>query len=156
MNDPICEKLASLTILRDFQPDEVEALAELAERQTVAPGEVIVRQDEHGDTMYLLVMGEAVVNHRKDGHTFELARLREGDFFGEIALVDEGPRSADVVAETECVLFGISQGTVRALAGVYPGAAFKFLLAVGRVLVERMRAGNRKYIDSLMVEKRAE
>lgn len=156
MNDPICHKLAHLTLLRDFSDDEVEALAGLADKQVVAAGETIVRQDETGDTMYLMVTGEAVVNHRRDGLTFELARLRDGDFFGEIALVDEGPRSADVVAETECVLFGISQGTVRALAGVYPGAAFKFLLAVGRVLVERMRAGNRKYIDSLMVEKAGE
>jgi len=40
---------------------------------------------------------------------------------------------------------------IRALAGIYPMAAFKFLVAVGRVLVTRMRKGNQKYIDSLLL-----
>jgi hypothetical protein len=39
---------------------------------------------------------------------------------------------------------------LRAIAGVYPNAAFKLLLAVGRALVQRMRRGNQKYIDTLL------
>ena len=44
----------------------------------------------------------------------------------------------------------IEHGALRALAGVYPMAAFKFLIAVGRRLVTRLRHGNQKYIDSLL------
>jgi len=64
--------------------------------------------------------------------------------------VDSGPRSADVESITPCSLFRIEHGALRAIAGVYPGAAFKLLLAVGRAMVERMRRGNQKYIDSLL------
>jgi CRP-like cAMP-binding protein len=110
-----------------------------------------VKQDEHGDCMYILVSGTASVIHRKEGKQFELARLGPGDFFGELALVDEGPRSADVEAVVDSTLLNIPQSTIRALAGVYPSAAFKLLVAVGRVLVSRLRNGNQKYIDSLLL-----
>jgi len=64
--------------------------------------------------------------------------------------VDSGPRSADVETLTTCTLLRLEHGALRAIAGVYPNAAFKLLIAVGRALVQRMRRGNQKYIDSLM------
>jgi CRP-like cAMP-binding protein len=96
------------------------------------------------------VDGTARVVHRREDKAFDLAMLQVGDFFGELALVDSGPRSADVVAETPCTLLRIEHGALRAIAGVYPNAAFKLLIAVGRALVQRMRKGNQKYIDSLL------
>ena len=115
-----------------------------------APGECIVRQDEKGDCMYVLIEGSCRVVHRRDGKEIELAVLNVGDFFGELALVDSGPRSADVETLTTCTLLRLEHGALRAIAGVYPNAAFKLLIAVGRALVQRMRRGNQKYIDSLM------
>jgi hypothetical protein len=56
-----------------------------------------------------------------------------------------------VEAVDDCKLMQISQSVIRALAGVYPSAAFKLLIAVGRVLVARLRKGNQKYIDSLLL-----
>jgi len=53
---------------------------------------MIVKQDEHGDCMFIVLHGKVRVIHRKDGKQFELATLNGGDFFGELALVDEGPR----------------------------------------------------------------
>ena len=64
--------------------------------------------------------------------------------------MDSGPRSADVEALTPCSLLRIEHGALRAIAGVYPNAAFKLLIAVGRAMVQRMRRGNQKYIDSLL------
>ncbi len=64
--------------------------------------------------------------------------------------MDSGPRSADVETLTPCTLFRIEHGALRAIVGVYPNAAFKLLLAVGRAMVQRMRRGNQKYIDSLL------
>ena len=115
------------------------------------PGECIVKQDEKGDCMYVLVEGSARVVHRRNGKDFELAVLKVGDFFGELALVDSGPRSADVETLTTCTMLRIEQGALRAIAGVYPNAAFKLLIALGRALVQRMRRGNQKYIDSLLM-----
>jgi CRP-like cAMP-binding protein len=100
--------------------------------------------------MYVLVEGSARVVHRREGREIELAILKTGDFFGELALVDSGPRSADVETLTPCSLLRIEHGALRAIAGVYPNAAFKLLIAVGRAMVMRMRRGNQKYIDSFL------
>ena len=135
----------------EFTGAELESFCLLTESVEVKKGECIVRQDEHGDSMFVLQKGTADVIHRAKGKRIELARLGPGDFFGELALVDEGPRSADVEALEDCTLIAIPQSVIRALAGVYPSAAFKLLVAVGRVLVARMRKGNQKYIDSLLL-----
>ncbi|HWB60136.1 MAG TPA: cyclic nucleotide-binding domain-containing protein [Chthoniobacteraceae bacterium] len=144
-------QLKGLHLFTEFTDDEMQAFLELVDPLTVKAGDTIVRQDETGDCMFILVDGKARVIHRKEGKQFELAILGSGDFFGELALVDEGPRSADVEAAEECRLLQISQSVIRALAGVYPSAAFKILIAVGRVLVSRLRKGNQKYIDSLLL-----
>jgi CRP-like cAMP-binding protein len=147
----ILAHLKTMTLCQEFSEAELEAFAELMDPVKVKKGELVVQQDEHGDSMYILLEGAARVVHRNHGKHFELSILQAGNFFGELALVDEGPRSADVEALEDCMLLSLDQGVIRALAGVYPSAAFKLLVAVGRVLVTRMRASNKKYIDSLLL-----
>lgn len=147
----LLERTRAMGLFAEFKDAEVEAFLDLVEPVTVAAGTTIVEQDTAGDSMFVVLSGTAKVIHRNAGRQFELATLQVGDFFGELALVDEGPRSADVVAASDCVLLKLSQAVISALAGVYPSAAFKLLVAVGRVLVRRLRSGNRRYIDSLVV-----
>jgi CRP-like cAMP-binding protein len=144
------KQLQQTSLFRDFTLDEIQGCLELLDSEDAPAGTCIVRQDEPGDSMYLLVSGRAQVIHHKDGRDVALAELKPGEFFGEIALVDQGPRSADVEAITDCRLFKITQAAISAIAGVYPTAAFKFLIAVGRILVVRMRQSNARYIDSLI------
>jgi CRP-like cAMP-binding protein len=151
MKTELSPKLAGMTLFAEFTEPEITTLIELAETSTFKQGDLIVAQDTPGDAMFLIVEGTVKVVHRADAGSIELASLGEGDFFGELALLDHGPRCANVEAVADCVLLKIPQGSIRALAGVYPNAAFKFLIAVGRVLVERMRSGNKKYIDSLLL-----
>lgn len=152
MNDKahVCDRLRETTLFREFTQDETEQFVDLLDREEYNPGDCIVRQDETGDCMYLVVAGSAQVVHHQDGRDVQLAALKSGDFFGELALVDKGPRSADVEAIEKCVVLRISQAAISALAGVYPTAAFKFLIAIGRIMVERLRQSNRRYIDSML------
>ncbi len=147
----ISKKLRDMDLFIDFTEPEIESLVDLADCVEIKAGENIVRQDESGDCMYVLVVGKAGVIHHEKNQNFELATLNSGDFFGELALVDEGPRSADVQAVEDCTLLKIPQSVISALAGVYPSAAFKLLIAVGRTMVARFRQGSQKYIDSLLV-----
>ncbi len=156
MNTPthIRDALLQMPLFAEFTESELDALLDLVEPLTVEGDKVLVRQDEPGAVMYIIVDGAVRVLHRANGQEFHLATLTIGDFFGEIALVDQGPRSADVVTMGPCVLLTLEESVIRALAGVYPGAAFKLLIAVGRVLIERMRQGNKKYVDSLLIAAR--
>ncbi len=150
-------KLEMRDLLRDkplfaeFNDDEHDAFFDLLDPEIFGPGELIVKQDAAGDSMYLLVQGEAKVVHHRKGSSIDIALLKAGDFFGEIALVSMGPRSADVIAVQECLLLKITQAAVSALAGVYPSAAFKLLIAIGRLIVERLRQSNERYVDSLLI-----
>jgi CRP/FNR family cyclic AMP-dependent transcriptional regulator len=150
MNPEYYKLLHGVPLFAEFTEAELEGALDLIEKVHFPAGECIVRQDEKGDCMFVLIAGSARVVHRRDGKEFELAILNVGDFFGELALVDSGPRSADVETLTPCTLLRVEHGALRAIAGVYPNAAFKLLIAVGRALVTRMRKGNQKYIDSLL------
>jgi CRP-like cAMP-binding protein len=144
------------TILRDkalfaeFKDDELDEFMALCEQEKAAAGQLLVRQEARGDCMYVMVKGRAKVIHHREGHNIELAVLKSGDFYGELALVDEGARSADVLAMDDCVVLKITHASIAALAGIYPMAAFKFLIAVGRILVDRLRHSTARYVDSLL------
>jgi CRP-like cAMP-binding protein len=146
----LAAKLSETVLFREFTPQELDEFLELLDPVRAQAGDVIVRQDDPGDCMYIVVSGQCRVVHHKQGHDVDLAVLNKGDFFGELALVDEGPRSADVIALTDVVLLKITQAVVAAVAGVYPTAAFKLLIAIGRTLVGRLRLANQRYIDSLL------
>jgi CRP-like cAMP-binding protein len=150
MNPEYLKKLQELPLFAEFTDAEMEGVISLIDKVDFAADECVVKQDEEGDCMYVLTEGSARVVHRRDGQAFELAKLKVGDFFGELALVDSGPRSADVETLTACKMLRIEHGALRAISGVYPAAAFKLLIAIGRALVQRMRRGNQKYIDSLL------
>ena len=144
------QTLENKPLFAEFTASELDEFLALLDVEHFAPGTSIVRQDETGDCMYLVVQGRAKVVHHEEGHSIELAVLEPGDFFGELALVDAGPRSADVSALEPCTILKITQAALSALAGVYPTAAFKLLIALGRIMVGRLRRSNQRYIDSLL------
>jgi CRP/FNR family transcriptional regulator len=78
-------------------------LAETGKRRTYGPDEDIVREGSTGTALYIVLSGRARVVRGGE----QLAELSSGDFFGELALIEEHPRSASVIAatETECLLF---------------------------------------------------
>ena len=79
-----------------------------------------------------------------------------GEFFGDISLFDQGPRSADVVANTESLVLKISSEAFDELAKEAPEIATPFLLAIGRTLTARIRADNKRYGDSIKFARAAE
>ena len=143
-------RLRTKPLFKEFQEEELDALLSLLEPEYFEDRGMIVRQGDVGDCMYLVVDGRARVVHHRGDRAVELAVFECGDFFGEIALVGHGPRSADVEAVERCALLRISQASVSALVGVYPAAGYKLLIAIGRILVERLRASNRRYVDSVL------
>lgn len=145
------DKLKGQGLFLEFTDEELSDFLELLDLTRVKKGEVIVKQDDPGDCMFILVEGTARVVHHREGKDINLAALQPGDFFGELALVDAGVRSADVEAAADCTLLRLNQAVISAAAGVYPTAAFKFLIAIGRILVGRLRQTNQRYVDTLLL-----
>jgi len=86
----------SVPLFRGLDKVDLAAIANSSKEMSFRPGDTIVKEGGAGLGFYLLLEGEATV--KRKGKT--VARLRRGSFFGELALLDNQPRSADVIAET--------------------------------------------------------
>lgn len=142
-------RLRQFAIFSGLGPEELGTLLKLTDTMTFSKGAQIIQNGDEGHCLYLLIKGTAVVCAPPPDQLVEFARLGAGDFFGEIALVDDGPRSADVTALEECTLLRITRITIGVLAGLQPPAAVQILSAIGSELVKRLRATNQKYLDLL-------
>jgi CRP-like cAMP-binding protein len=100
------DALAQVPLFAGMPPRFLKRLADKMDEQRFMESATIVRQGEPGDTFYVLVEGEAKV---KDANGRTLSRLIPGDFFGEISLMDGGPRTATVVAETNLTALALSR-----------------------------------------------
>lgn len=124
------QQLASVPLLAGLGERVRRRLAEIGKRRTYDAGETIVREGSTGTALYIVLSGVARVE--RGGET--LTQLRSGDFFGELALIEEHPRSATVVAEeeTECLLFPAWEFT--ALLEEHPEIAVPIM----RALISRL------------------
>src|SRR5216117_1563584 len=124
--------LRRVKIFADFAEDQLERFVKFMEVEQVKQWTEIVGQGHHGDAMYLVLEGELRVRLMIGGKETILVTLSAGEFFGEISLFDHGPRSADVVANTDTLLLKISAEAFDNLAKAAPEIATPFLLAIGR------------------------
>jgi len=145
------ELLKKFQLFAELSSEEVQTLIAQSTTATFAAGDQIISAGEPGHCMYVILRGSARVTAKSGGKDLELALLTPGDFFGEVSLVDDGPRSADVSAVEPCELLCITRMTLGVLAGLQPGAAIHLLAAIGRCLVARLRAGNQKYMDLILL-----
>ncbi len=141
--------LRRVKILGNFSDAQLQHFAQFTESQRVTQWSVIVKQGEAGDSMYLILDGELRVRIVTGGKETILATLGPGDFFGDMALFDQGPRSADVVANVDSTVLKISASNFAALTEAAPDLAAPFLLAASRTLAARIRADNKRLRDSV-------
>jgi CRP/FNR family transcriptional regulator, cyclic AMP receptor protein len=147
------ELLKKFKLFAELSDDELKTLLQQSARSHHAAGDRIISAGESGLCMYVILKGKVQVSTQGEGCPIALATLGGGDFFGEVSLVDDGPRSADVTALEDCEFLVITRMTLGILAGLQPGAAIHILAAIGRGLVARLRAGNQKYMDLIVLSR---
>src|SRR5215213_10971597 len=103
-------------------------------------GETIIAEGEAGETAFLIISGSVEVSISSAGHVKSIGTLAAGDVFGEMSLIDAGPRSATVkaVTDTQCLVTTYNEFIATAQAD--PGRAFEFL----KTLVRRLRQMNER------------
>ena len=92
----VAETLGQLALFADLSPSQLEAIAHSHEEDVFAEGERVLRRGLSGGNFYVILEGEASVEIEGE----ERARLRRGDFFGEVSALTDEPPTADVVAAT--------------------------------------------------------
>lgn len=136
--------LRRVKILGNLDDAQLARFAQFMEMQRVSQWAAIVKQGDHGDAMYLILEGELRVRLVAGGRETILATLGPGDFFGDLSLFDQGPRSADVVANVDSTVVKMSAAGFEKLAKEAPDVATPFLLSTIRTLAARIRADNKR------------
>ncbi|MSU59838.1 MAG: cyclic nucleotide-binding domain-containing protein [Pedosphaera sp.] len=145
--DPrVMRRIPLLSYLTD---EQLERFAQFVEATRYPQGAVIVKQGDSGNAMYVILEGQLSVRMNVAGLQSELATLGLGEFFGDFSLFDHGPRSADVVANTSCLLLKISTEAFERLSHEATDLATPFLRAIGKTLTARIRAGNKHHGESV-------
>jgi len=109
--------LETVPLLRSMEAYERTAVADAFEEQSYAAGEVILREAEQGDTFYLLVSGTAAATKAGGEGRRLLLEYKEGDYFGELALLNNRPRAASVECLTDCTCVHLARPIFERLLG---------------------------------------
>ena len=132
-NDEIVERLNEVSIFAPLSEAETQQLAEHSQVRVFAPDEQIVRQGQHGSSMFVIHRGSVVVQSKEDGVSKILRNLREGDFFGEMNLLTGEPRTATVIAVEETEVLEIDNLCLKPVLEENP----ELVETLSRIIEER-------------------
>lgn len=127
--------LRSVPLFGGLDDDALEQLAEHCRWQTFPAKTVLFSESDTGRTLYILVRGNVVLEKQSGEGAMFVAERRPGDYFGEMALFDNRPRSASAIAKTDCELLLLSQPDFLECVRRYPGMALKIIAT----LADRLR-----------------
>ncbi len=126
----------------------LEAVAEMLIERPYPAGETVFREGDEGGSMYVIRSGELIVCHEAPGEPrIKLMRLRAGDFFGEMTLIEMQPRSASVVVDRHAVLLELR---ARDLYRLYKTDVRAYVLVVqniNRELCRRLRRTTDRLVE---------
>jgi hypothetical protein len=136
--------LRRIKILGDMNDAQLAHLADFLEKKVVTQWTEVFRQGETGDAMYMILEGEMRARVKVGEQEMILSTFGPGEFFGDMALFDHGPRSADVVANVDSTVLKLSVVSFDRLTREAPALATPFLQATARTLSARIRADNKR------------
>jgi len=130
----IVERLSAVDIFAPLSADETNMLAGAAVRHVFAPGELVIRAGDPGESMFVVHNGRVRVQISDNGRLRTLATLNEGDFFGEMALFTGEPRTANVVALEETEVLEIGHAAMKKVFDANPDLveSLSFIMAERR------------------------
>jgi len=128
--DEKLELLKRVPLFAGLAADALEAIGAITEERDVAAGTALTHEGRHEGYFFVIVSGD--VRIERGGRT--LNTLRDGDFLGEIALLDGGPRTATAIAESPCRLLVMTYPRFQQLLDTAPEVRTAILEEVGRRL----------------------
>ncbi len=148
VGDPVVlERIGDKLLFQGLTSAQLEQVAAIVRVRTVEAGEAVVSERDYGDTLYVIDQGRVEVRVASPAGDRQVASLSapaageisyEGDFFGEMCLLDLEPRCASVVAQERCRLWEINRDDLYWLFGDDKELQLRILLTVARVLSRRL------------------
>jgi hypothetical protein len=147
--------LRRMKVLADMEERHLVSFLQYMEVVEFLPNATVFRKGEDGDAMFLVLEGEVRARVVVDGRESTLMTMGVGECFGELAVIEESVRSADVIANEETVLLRISAVALKRLLREAPTLAAPFLLALNKTTTARFRRLTKVYEDTIHIARQA-
>ena len=142
--------LARVGVFSLLSEEEIDLLSAHLSRVELDAGAVLFREGDQGNDLYILAEGAAAASiHLPDGGTREIARFAPGDFFGEMSIFDEAPRSATCAALEKSALLSLSRNGFTGVIGEHPGIALKLMYRMLNITTQRLR-GTSEFVSEMV------
>lgn len=141
----VAEALAKIDVFRELHTEGIERLAAVCTEESYRVGEVIFKEGDLGDKLYLILDGRVRISRDVSGMGEEaLAILGPGSAFGEMSLIDDFPRSADARVHERCRLLVLTKSALEDLLFLDKDLAYEILWNFVKILSARLRETNDK------------
>ena len=137
---PRLERLRNLSLFVNLTPGELQIVDGLLHERNYLEGEVIFDEGEEGQAIYIVAAGDVLICRQGQGEAGRMAQLGPGTFFGELALLDNSPRSAQARAASPCKLFVFFRDDFVGLLDTHARLASKISRQLACHLGARVRA----------------
>lgn len=138
--------IKNCVIFKTLSDEDFIQIAEVAREEKFKSGEIIFEEDSPADSFYIIADGEVEILKKITEHNFErLAIKKEGDVFGEMAIIDDLPRSATIRAIKDCTVLKLSKNLFNELLRTFSHIAIE----VSRNICQVVRDTNSRYIKGL-------
>jgi len=127
---PPVELLQRIPLFAELEPRELKRLGESFKERTFNAGEPVATEGEGGAGFFVIESGEASVTVQGD----ERGRLGPGDYFGDVAMIDQGDRTASIKAESDLKCYGLTFWDFRPIVESEPRIAWPLLQAMAKRL----------------------
>jgi len=138
-------KVRRIEFFSEFSDLELVRLLKICHTRKFQAGETLFREGDHGDRLYVLIAGQIHIIKRRDAAKEVLATLGVGDCFGEMALVDQEPRSADAAAATDCMVIEVNAQIINDINDIL---ALKLFRKMAILVTKKLRVYTRTVVDS--------
>jgi CRP/FNR family cyclic AMP-dependent transcriptional regulator len=143
---PEADAVRRVRCLADLTPEQALASSRQLRAMTLAPGDVLFRHGDPGDSVYVLAAGEVEIRVPGTDGDHHLATIGPGTLIGEFALLADAHRTRTVVAQTEAELWELTRADFEAGVDACADWATRFLMAVARELAAQMLAVDRQLV----------
>lgn len=128
-----------IPLFQELSPLEMKVLLRDSKLIRVRPGVTVIKAGIAGTTMYMVIEGRVRIDRPVPGGGLALlAEVDAPSVMGEMALIDDGPRTATVTTVNDCVMLQIPKATFQELRREYSPAAYKVIRQLARTLCERL------------------
>jgi len=135
--------LAEIDLFATFDARDLAAIKPHLQRASYQQNAIVFHEGESGGEVFIVTKGAASAFLQSPNTNIRLATFAPGTVFGELSILDAGPRSATVIADEDLVCFVLTHSNFTALAEQRPSVAMRILAAIGRELSGRLRTANR-------------